>query len=107
MKLYSKDATGCSWNGESYEPDADGAVDVPEAAAADLACHGFTTDAPAKAEQEAPLTGNPAKWSNDILASEAARLGIDTTLPRPALVKQVATARKAEADDAYTEAEAE
>src|SRR5580700_11091146 len=94
MKLYHKDAASCSWNGETFEVDADGAVDVPEAAVADLACHGFGSVPPAKPEQPATLIGNPAKWTKDVLIAEAQRLGLDATLDRPALVKQVAAARK-------------
>jgi hypothetical protein len=108
VKVYCKGATGCSWNGVSYEADADGACDVPPEAAADLASHGFTTEVPAAPEAtEAVLTGNPAKWTNDVLAAEAVRLGLDATLARPALIKAVAEGRKAEADAACAEAETE
>jgi hypothetical protein len=107
MKVYCKGATGCSWNGESFEADADGACDVPAEAAVDLAAHGFSTEPPAVEQVAAPLTGNPAKWTKDVLTAEAVRLGLDTTQDRPSLVKEVAAARKAEADAAYTEAEAE
>jgi hypothetical protein len=109
MKLYHKDGGGCSWGGETFTPDADGAVDVPNEAIADLASHGFTTTAPAPAvvAESAPTpTGNPAKWTKEVLTAEAVRLGLDATQDRPALVKEVAAARKAEADEAYTEAEA-
>jgi len=108
MNVFHADATGCSFDGVSYEPDENGAFDVPQEAIPALQCMGFTTEAPKV--DTAPvtvLTGNPAKWTNDVLAAEATRLGLDTTLARPALVKEVAAARKAEADAAYTEAEAE
>lgn len=41
-EMRNTDGGGCSWRGESYEPDADGVVTVPVAAAADLIDHGFT-----------------------------------------------------------------
>jgi hypothetical protein len=41
-EMRNADGSGCSWRGESYEPDADGVVTVPVAAAADLLDHGFT-----------------------------------------------------------------
>lgn len=36
--------TGCSFNGEEFEVDKDGNVDVPEEAVAELSSHGFVTD---------------------------------------------------------------
>lgn len=47
-EMRNADGGGCSWRGESYQPDADGVVTVPVAAAADLIDHGFTF-VPAKA----------------------------------------------------------
>lgn len=108
FKVFHKDATGCSFGGENYEPDDTGAFNVPVEAIPVLKCMGFTTEAPeADAAPAVTLTGNPAKWTKDVLISEAVRLGLDTAIDRPSLVKQVAAARKAEADAAYTEAEAE
>jgi hypothetical protein len=110
MLIYHADATGCSFDGVNYTPDATGAFDVPQEALEALQCMGFTTQAPIAEADAVPvvaLTGNPAKWTNDVLASEATRLGLDATLARPALIKAVAEARKAEADAACVEAEAE
>ena len=108
MKVFHADATGCSFDGVNYEPDATGAFDVPQEALPALHCMGFTTLAPEpEAKNETVLTGNPAKWTNDVLAAEATRLGLDATLARPALIKAVAEARKAEADAACAEAETE
>jgi hypothetical protein len=110
MLIYHADATGCSFDGVNYEPDATGAFDVPQEALEALQCMGFTTLAPKAEADAAPvvaLTGNPAKWTNDVLAAEATRLGLDATLARPALIKAVAEARKAEADAACAEAETE
>lgn len=114
MLIYHADATGCSFDGANYTPDATGAFDVPQEALEALQCMGFTTQAPIAEADAVPvvapvvaLTGNPAKWTNDVLASEATRLGLDATLARPALIKAVAEARKAEADAAFAEAEAE
>lgn len=39
--MHNDDLGGCSWGGTSYEPDDDGAVHVPPAAAEDLMGHGF------------------------------------------------------------------
>ena len=66
MKLYHKDATGCSWGGENFEPDEDGAFDIPEEAVVDLVAHGFTTD-PAVEPDEAPakVTGRRAKKATE------------------------------------------
>lgn len=47
-EMRNADGTGCSWRGTSYDPDSDGVVTVPIAAAADLIDHGFTF-VPAKA----------------------------------------------------------
>jgi septal ring factor EnvC (AmiA/AmiB activator) len=47
-EMRNADGTACSWRGETYEPDADGVVTVPVAAAADLLDHGFSF-VPAKA----------------------------------------------------------
>jgi hypothetical protein len=108
MKLYHKDGAGCSWGGETFVPDADGAIDVPVEAVADLASHGFSGVAPEKPEPADPVvSGNPARWTKDVLAAEAERLGIDPTLERKQLLKLVAEARKAEADVAAAEAEKE
>jgi hypothetical protein len=111
-KLYHKDATGCSWNGETFERQEDGSFEVPNEAAADLAIHGFTATAPVVATvqtvtETVALSGNPAKWTKDQLAAEALRLGIDATQDRSTLLKLVAAARKAEADAALDEAEKE
>ena len=46
MKLYHPDGTGCSWQGLSFEADEDGAIEVPNEAAADLIPHGWTTAKP-------------------------------------------------------------
>jgi hypothetical protein len=40
-EMRNADGTGCSWRGVSYEPDENGVVTVPVAAAADLIDHGF------------------------------------------------------------------
>jgi hypothetical protein len=40
--MRNADGSGCSWRGETYEPDGEGVVTVPVAAAADLLDHGFT-----------------------------------------------------------------
>jgi hypothetical protein len=46
IRLIDKAGDGCSWGGQTYEPDADGFVTVPVVAAADLAAHGYVTAAP-------------------------------------------------------------
>ncbi len=43
-KLYHRDATSCSFAGESYDRGKDGAFDVPAEAVTDLLHHGFVTD---------------------------------------------------------------
>ncbi len=43
-KLYHRDATSCSFAGESYDKGKDGAFDVPAEAVVDLLHHGFVTD---------------------------------------------------------------
>lgn len=43
-KLYHRDATGCSFDGKSYEKGKDGAFEVPAAAVGDLLHHGFVTN---------------------------------------------------------------
>jgi hypothetical protein len=40
--MRNADGSGCSWRGETYEPDAEGVVTVPVDAAADLLDHGFS-----------------------------------------------------------------
>jgi len=50
IRLIDKAGDGCSWGGQTYEPDEDGYVTVPVVAAADLAAHGYVT-APAVAAQ--------------------------------------------------------
>lgn len=49
--MHNDDLGGCSWRGQSYEPDDDGVVHVPVDAASDLVSHGFrfVTRAVAKA----------------------------------------------------------
>jgi hypothetical protein len=111
MKLYHEDATGCSYDGASYERDATGAFDVPDEAAVVLLAHGFSTVDPGGSKPiiitvaGEPLTGNPAKWTKEILTAEAVRLGIDPEQARAVVVRAVAEARKVEADAAATEAE--
>jgi hypothetical protein len=39
--LMHPESVGASWGGKSYEPDDNGAITVPAAAAKDLAHHGF------------------------------------------------------------------
>lgn len=98
MKLYHKDATSCSWGGETFEAQ-DGAFEVPEQAAADLLAHGFTTVAPeGEPAPAAPPSGNPAQWKKEVLTAEAVRLGVNPELPRAEILAAVAGARKAEAD---------
>lgn len=41
VSLKHREGLGCGWGGVAYEPDADGVVNVPAAAAADLRWHGF------------------------------------------------------------------
>jgi hypothetical protein len=51
-------ATNCSHEGQMYEVDADGSVDVPDEAVAPLMCHGFTPiAAPELESQDADLEG--------------------------------------------------
>jgi len=48
-------ALGCSWGGNSYEPDSDGFFVVPAVAAVDLADHGFVAaERSAKASAKVP-----------------------------------------------------
>jgi hypothetical protein len=57
-------ASSCSWGGQTFDPDEDGAVTVPVEAMADLGHHGFVPYnealAPKHAEVPAPTT-TPAK----------------------------------------------
>lgn len=41
VRVKHPDGASCGWGGVSYEPDADGVVEVPAAAVSDLICHGF------------------------------------------------------------------
>lgn len=41
VRLKHPDGLSCGWNGVAYEPDADGVVEVPAAASAELKWHGF------------------------------------------------------------------
>ncbi|HZQ41354.1 MAG TPA: hypothetical protein VFA87_11185 [Rhizomicrobium sp.] len=41
QKMMHPDGTGASWGGKAYEPGADGAIEVPQAAVNDLKSHGF------------------------------------------------------------------
>ena len=43
-KLFHRDATSCSFDGESYEKAEDGSFEVPDRAVAELVAHGFVTD---------------------------------------------------------------
>ena len=43
MKLFHDSATSCSVGGVTYEADADGAFEIPDADVAELLPHGFTT----------------------------------------------------------------
>jgi hypothetical protein len=109
VTVYHPDATGVSFQGENFERQADGSFEVPDEAVADLcAGHGFTTTPPTPAEPApAPLTGHPAQWPKEALTAEAIRLGIDPEQPRKLVIREVAAARKVEADAALTEAEQE
>jgi hypothetical protein len=52
VRVRHPEGIGCSFDGQAYEPDADGIVMVPAAAAAELMAHGFVAvdePAPAKA----------------------------------------------------------
>src|SRR6266568_989105 len=44
MKLFHRDATGCSAGGKSFPKGEDGSFEVPAEAVAELQAHGFVTD---------------------------------------------------------------
>ncbi len=104
MRIFHNDpgVVSCSFNGETIERAEDGSFEVSDAAAVELAAHGFTTVPPEVKPVEIP-SGNPAKWTKDVLLAEASRLGVDSTLARGELLKAIAEARKAEADAAAVE----
>jgi hypothetical protein len=70
VRLKHPAGLGCGWNGVAYEPDADGVVEVPAPAAADLKWHGFeaapavkeaaSAVAPSATEQQA--TETETRW---------------------------------------------
>lgn len=119
MKMHSPNlaVTSVSYDGETFDADERGVFDVPEKAAAELQAHGLIPGEPKPVTPQAPAapsaspapgvppTGNPAQWKAETLEAEAKRLEINPTLPRPELVKAVATARRAEAEKAAAEAE--
>jgi len=119
MKMHSPNlaVTSVSFDGEAFDADERGIFDVPEKAAAELMAHGLIPGEPKPVTPQVPAappappapgvppTGNPAQWKAETLEAEAKRLEIDPTLPRPELVKAVATARRAEAEKAAAEAE--
>lgn len=119
MKMHHPEnqVTSVSFDGETFDADERGVFDVPEKAAADLQAHGLVPGEPKPVTPQVPAappappapgvppTGNPAQWKAETLEAEAKRLEIDPTLPRPELVKAVATARRAEAEKAASEAE--
>jgi hypothetical protein len=89
-------ASGISWGGQQFEPDANGVFDVPEAAAADLAAFGIVPGDPAPAEP-AEVTVPISQWKNVDLLAKAAELGLqlDPAIKRPDLIQAVAAALKA------------
>lgn len=103
VKLWHPTAASCSWAGVQIDRNEDGTFEVPPEAVGELSHHGFTDVPAAPLAGPAIPTGNPAKWTKDVLEAEAVRLGIDPALRRSDLLKAVAKARKDEADAADAE----
>lgn len=101
-KLYHPSLNGVTVDGVEIEKDKKGAFEVPQEHVAHcVEVFGMTDVAPSSAPAgpvEFIPDGNPAQWKKDVLVAEAARLKVDTDLPRPEMLAAVAEARKAEAE---------
>jgi len=88
--------TSLSWQGEQFAADANGVVDLPEAAGADLAAFGIVPGDPALAEP-AEITVPVSQWKNVDLLAQAKVLGLELPpdIKRPDLIQAVAAAMKA------------
>ena len=86
-------ATSIGWNGEAFEPDANGVFDLPAEAARDLAPFGILAGDPAPAEA-AEIAVPVSQWKNVDLLAKATELGLELPpdIKRPDLIKAVTTA---------------
>ena len=86
-------ATSIGWNGESFEPDANGVFDLPDEALRDVTSFGIVAGDPAPAEPAEVLVPI-SQWKNVDLLAKAAELGIELPpdIKRPDLIKAVTTA---------------
>jgi hypothetical protein len=85
--------TSVSWQDHSADADANGVVDLPEEAAADLAAFGIIPGDPAPAEP-AEVTVPISQWKNVDLLAKADQLGLQLPpdIKRPDLIKAVTDA---------------
>ena len=85
--------TSIGWNGESFDPDANGVFDLPEEATADLAAFGLVPGDPAPAEP-VEVVVPVSQWKNDALLAKAVELGLELApdIKRPDLIKAVTAA---------------